>query len=165
MVVGCTGKAPAPQAACQPRGLLSVGEKIPDCSFPNFDGSTFELKSLEGTPSVLNFWASWCAPCLKEMPDFEVISKELAGRATIVGFNMLGVDGEAKEDARKFSTQRGVTYPLVFDADGIFYSHFAITPRLPTTIFLKADRTVAHRQFGPLTRAELRALIRKHLGV
>lgn len=167
LATGCTGdnQEPGSLRPCKPDGVLSLNEKLPDCEFRHFDGSTFRLQMLEGTPSVLNFWASWCEPCLKEMPDFQDVSDELGSQATIVGFNMLGVDGEIESAARRFAIERKVTYPLVFDRDGLFYAHFAVAPALPTTVLVDANGRVIHRQFGPLDKKELRALIRKHLKV
>lgn len=149
--------------ACHPKGLLSVGEALPDCSFKTFDGATFRLAELKGKPSVLNFWASWCPNCIREMPDFDAVAAENASKLRLLGFDLERVDGETEKAAREFAKERGVRYTLLFDPKGLFYAHFAGAPRLPTTIFVNAAGRVVHRQFGELNADALRALIDKHL--
>lgn len=174
LLAGCTGGGdPSARpsgtgralADCRPDGLVSIGEKIPSCSFRGFDGSVLKLTSLQGRPAVLNFWASWCTSCIKEMPDFQAVATELKEKVTIVGFDLLGVDGETESVARSFATQRGVGYPLAFDDRGLLYAHFSQRTVMPTTVFVDAQGTVAYRKFGPMSREELRAAIREHLGV
>ena len=175
LLASCTGGTPSvsptgpggstPLAACRADGLISIGEKLPDCSFRSFDGSVLKLTSLNGKPAVLNFWASWCTFCIKEMPDFQAVSSELEDQITIVGFDLLGVEGETEVSARSFSKSRGVTYPLAFDDKGLLYAHFSVRPTLPTTIFVRANGTVAFRKFGPMDRTDLRDAIRDHLKV
>lgn len=145
--------------------MVSIGEKLPDCSFRAFDGSVLELTSLRGKPAVLNFWASWCTSCIKEMPDFQEVATDLTGKIVIVGFDLLGVDGEAEATARSFATERRVTYPLAFDPRGLLYAHFSPRTIMPTTIFVDAQGTVKFRKFGQVTRDELRESIREHLNV
>lgn len=173
LLAGCTGGGPAANptgsgpalADCRPDGLVSIGEKIPSCSFRTFDGSVLKLTSLQGKPAVLNFWASWCTSCIKEMPDFQAVATELKDKVTIVGFDLLGVDGESESVARSFATGRGVAYPLAFDERGLLYAHFSQRTVMPTTIFVDAQGIVTYRKFGPLSRSELRAAIREHLNV
>ena len=70
----------------------------PDFRLLDLEGEPHRLSDIDG-PIVLNFWASWCEPCVEEMPDFEIINQELAGRVTFIGVN----DGESLETARKFA--------------------------------------------------------------
>jgi peroxiredoxin len=162
---GASSPKPGALARCEPRGLITVGEKLPDCSFRDFDGSTLTLASLAGTPSILNFWASWCSACIKEMPDFDAVARELDGKVRLIGFNLLGVDGEIESAARSFAKNRGVRYDLAFDPGGSLYAHFSANTALPTTVFVDASGIVRHRQFGELDAKGLRDAVAKHLRV
>lgn len=165
----CSGGSANPNAtpgaltACHPSGLLGVGDRLPDCAFRAWDGSVLELTSLRGKPAVLNFWATWCTFCIKEMPDFQTVAREMSGRLTVVGFDLVGVEGEVESAARRFATERGVEYVLAFDEDGLLFSHFAVRPTLPATVLVDAAGRIRLRHIGPLDAAQLRDLIRKHL--
>src|SRR6266508_2715158 len=97
-----------PFKACTPHGFTSPGEKLPDCTFEGFNGSpTLRLSELKGKPAVLNFWASWCTYCIKEMPSFQKVFSGLDGRVTFVGMDVLGLQGETKGAGRTFAKRTG----------------------------------------------------------
>jgi len=150
----------------RPQGITSVGEDVPSgCSFEDFDGQLLKLDDLLGKPTVINFWATWCTFCVDEMPALQTVYSSLGGRVWFLGADLLDVQGETRGAAKSFRTKTGVKYPLVFDTDGILFGHFATRPILPVTIFVKANGKVAFRQFGPMTVAKLRDLLRTKLGV
>ena len=92
-----------------------VGAPAPAFSLPRLDGSgDVSLASFRGKTVVLNFFASWCAPCKREAPDLESLWRQYRSDGVVV----LGVDsGDARGDARRFLGAHGVTYPIVFDPD------------------------------------------------
>jgi cytochrome c biogenesis protein CcmG, thiol:disulfide interchange protein DsbE len=153
-------------ARCEAGGITKVGDPIPlRCTFDRLDGGTLALSSLVGKPAVINFWASWCSFCIREMPDFQRVHEELAERVTFVGADLLNVEGETRGDAMRFARSTGVKYTLIWDDGGLLYEHFAARLVAPTTIFVDRAGRVAHRQLGPLTAGQLRRLIAEHLGV
>jgi thiol-disulfide isomerase/thioredoxin len=170
----CTGGKANPPAGdrCVPNKLLGEGDLIPSsCSFRTLDGTgTLSVADLVGKPAVVNFWASWCVWCIREMPAFERVHKALGDRVTFVGANLAGVEGETVELGRSYAADRGVTYGLIADTDGLLYSHFVLisatrTPVLPTTIFIDAGGRLVFRKFGPMEERELREAIGSKLGV
>lgn len=173
LATACSGDKPDPVGGrCPPDGLLGEGDLIPmECSFPDLaGGERLVLGELRGRPAVLNFWASWCTYCLKEMPAFERVHKALGDRVSFVGADLVGVDGETEALGRSYASARGVTYRLIVDSDGLLYSHFVLmtatrTPVLPTTILVDAFGRVVFRKFGPLEEKELRETLRDKLGV
>lgn len=152
-------------ARCEPRGFVSVGEALPSCEFERLEGGVLRLGDLRGKPAVLNFWASWCAFCIKEMPDFQRVYSSVSGKVTFVGADLLGVQGETRGAAEKFARSTGVRYPLIYDEGGLLYAHFSARLVMPVTVFIDAGGVVAHRQFGPLDEEELRDLLARHLAV
>jgi thiol-disulfide isomerase/thioredoxin len=160
---GPAGKGALPR--CHAQGIASVGDSAPDCVFHTLDGATLRLSELKGTPYVLNFWASWCPNCVQEMPALQKTSGEYAGRVRFLGADLLGVEGETTGAARAFAARFGVTYTSILDEGGLLYAHFS--PRLfpPTTIFIDANGVIRYRKFGPMTPPEIRANLKKYLGV
>lgn len=134
---------------------------LPQALLPRLDGEgVLDTSSFRGTPVVLNFWATWCAFCVEEMPAFESVHRTLGDTVRFVG-----VDREDSLDkARTLAEKTGVSYELVVDEDGSFFR--AIEGRgMPTTVLVASDGSIAYRHAGPLTAPELRRLIAEHLDV
>jgi thiol-disulfide isomerase/thioredoxin len=167
-ITACSGNKPGPTpASCpKPKGITSVGETIPkDCVLERLEGGTLRLGALVGKPAVINFWAAWCTFCIAEMPDFDRVFASTGNRVSFVGADLLNVDGETKALAKSFAAKTKVTYPLVYDADGLLYGHFSAQLIMPVTIFVNAKGVVAFRQFGPLNEKQIRDLLREKLKV
>ncbi len=114
---------------------------------------------LHGRPLVLNVWASWCAPCRKEMPAFEQVHQQLKDTVAF-----LGLDQNDQEDAaRRMVAETGVTYRLAADPHGQASAKLGVAG-LPTTLFIGPDGTLRGRRVGAMTAAQLRAAIRGYLG-
>jgi len=97
-----------------------------------------DLDRLKGRVVVINFWASWCAPCRAEMPDLERASRELAGEpVTFIGVNA----SDERSKAVEALAQARVTYPTVYDREGIYgglASRWSVTS-LPQTWFVDRE--------------------------
>ncbi|HEX9774603.1 MAG TPA: TlpA disulfide reductase family protein [Actinomycetota bacterium] len=165
----CSPNPPEALPPCTADSLISLGQKIPDCSFEGIGGRPdVRLSAYAGRPLVLNFWASWCAACIKEMPDIDAVATELEGRVAFVGMNMLSVQGETRVAAERFADRTGVAYDLAFDEEGRLYAHFGnvLRPLLPTTVFVDAEQRVARYKFGEFaSAAEVRAAVEDAFGV
>jgi cytochrome c biogenesis protein CcmG/thiol:disulfide interchange protein DsbE len=137
----------------------TVGAPAPDVRLAYLDGGTQQLFELKGTPVVLNFWASTCAPCLTEMPAFEEFSaahlpgpdgKNPAGVVQVVGVAV--ADPEAA--ARKMVERTGVQYRNAADPQAEVFRVFGGTS-LPRTVVIDAQGVVRDVHSGALTAAEL----------
>jgi cytochrome c biogenesis protein CcmG, thiol:disulfide interchange protein DsbE len=119
-----------------------------------------DLDALRGRVVVVNFWASWCVPCREEMPALEQASQAYAeaGRPVTV----IGVDAsDVRSAAAKFLGEVGVTYPTVYDQQGLrggVASAWSVTA-LPQTWFVARDGSRAGRIAGRLTAEDLRAKV------
>lgn len=118
------------------------------------------VEDLRGTPLVVNFWATWCAPCVAEMPALEEASARLDGKVTFVGVNYRDTD----EEARAFAGELAISYPLVVDRDGS-YLEAVDGVVMPTTLFVDAGGTIVYRYAGAVDEGQLLDLVREHLGV
>lgn len=122
------------------------------------DGSETTLADLEGTPLVVNMWATWCKPCVREMPAFQEVADENTG-VTIIGVNI----GETPDAAAKFAADLGVTYPQYTDETSALYDALSVT-NMPTTVFIGADGKVLAVHSGAMTADDLRAKIASTFG-
>jgi thiol-disulfide isomerase/thioredoxin len=111
-------------------------------------------------PMVVNLFASWCAPCIEEMPDFEKVHRDLGDEVAITGLAVRN----PPDDALGIVEQTGVTYPTFADEADEVSALFDVVG-MPTTIFLDADGTVVEVHTGELSESELRAEIDESFGV
>src|SRR5215211_7446496 len=130
------------------------GRRLPDQSFEMLDGGRATFADYLGTPLVINVWSSTCAPCVKEMPEFEKAHQELQDRVQFVGVN----NQDRVDAARRLADKTGVTYPLLRDPDGAFFAAMELAV-MPTTLFVSADGTVKDVEAGALDGDELHQLV------
>ena len=117
--------------------MAALGEPAPDFSAEVIGGGTFTLSEVLGQPVVINFWASWCAPCRTEIPDISEYA-EANPDVSVVG---IAVE-DAAAPAREFAAEVGAAYPLALGTDQIEAAY----PRLglPVTYVLDANGIVTH---------------------
>jgi thiol-disulfide isomerase/thioredoxin len=137
-----------------------VGRAAPDFVLETPDGGRLRLSDLRGRPLLVNFWASWCTPCRKEMP--EIVSAYGAWHAG--GLEVVAVDLQENEgEVRRFADDFGMTFPIVIDRTGGVGDAWRIggpTQGIPSSYFVDADGIVRARVFGPLTQQTLAADLR-----
>ncbi len=132
-----------------------------DVEFTDVDGTTGTIRDFIGDrPVVVNFFASWCPPCIGEMPDFETVSQELTGKVDFLGIAVQ----DRPEDATEIVERTGITYDWTRDIRGDIVGAAGVV-QMPTTMFISPDGTVRKVQGGALDPDELRDLIEEHLGV
>jgi thiol-disulfide isomerase/thioredoxin len=142
-----------------PQGL---GPQMPDVVLPCLGGGPDVALRAQapGRPTLVNVWASWCAPCADEAPELVAFHDKAAGRVGVVG--VLNVDVESRGLA--FSRDFGMRYPSVVDDDRVVLSAFPPGP--PVTVFLDAEGRVVHTRSGAFRDlAEIEDLVAEHLGV
>jgi cytochrome c biogenesis protein CcmG/thiol:disulfide interchange protein DsbE len=108
------------------------------------------LSDFRGRPVVVNFWASWCVPCRKEMPALEAVYEKVKDRIAFVGVN----HRDARGDALAFLRETRVRYPVGFDPDGNTATAYGLVG-IPTTIFIDESGREVERSLGKLSQDEL----------
>lgn len=129
----------------------AIGSTAPAFSLADLDGSPIHLRDLRGRPVIVNFWASWCGPCVEEFPLLRDATVRHAGHGlVVVGI----VFGDRSEAARDFMERNGATWPAAMDPGGSVASAYGILGP-PETFFIGRDGTIVARQMGPFSAASL----------
>ncbi len=137
--------------------------RVLDFTAETFDGQPVSSAQLEGTPVVVNFYASWCTVCDRELPDFQRVSERLDGQVQFLGVNPQSNDTDGAQAT--MIERNGVTYPTVRDPRDDLLRPFNTTGGLPTTLFLDGDGVVRKVHNGLLTEQLLLDEIERSLGV
>ena len=131
-----------------------AGSAFWDRSFETPVGETLSMQSLRGKPLLVNFWATWCPPCVEEFPLLDAFYRENSAK----GWQVLGVAVDRVESVQAFLRKTSVTFPVVMAGLGgteLGRSFGNQAGGLPFTVVLGADGTVAHRKMGQLTHQNL----------
>ncbi|MEO3825322.1 TlpA disulfide reductase family protein [Actinomadura sp. B10D3] len=137
-------------------------KSVRDVGGQRLDGKPFALSEFKGKVVVVNFWASWCAPCRGEAPSLQHVYDENKAK----GVEFLGVAfKDSKPNAQAFERKFKVTYPSLFDADGQVTLAFREVPpsAIPSTLVLDRQGRVAARIIGATTYSKLNPLVAKAL--
>jgi cytochrome c biogenesis protein CcmG, thiol:disulfide interchange protein DsbE len=135
-----------------------IGRPAPDVRLDDLGGAPARrLSELRGTPVLLNFWSSTCAPCLAEMPAFEQVHQRVRDRVTFVGIDV----ADTVTDGRDMVRRTGVTYANARDPRSEIFAAFGGTA-LPRTVLVDADGVVVATHSGALDETALTEFLDEH---
>jgi thiol-disulfide isomerase/thioredoxin len=134
------------------RAAPQIGFQAPDFVLSELGGEAIRLEELRGQPVILNFWASWCAPCRAEMPALEKIAQEYASKGLVM---LLVNQGESEASITPFLEGVGISAPVLLDRDLTATSLYRVNA-LPPTFFIDKDGRIQDYIIGgPMTEAYL----------
>ena len=145
----------APIAALSTQALFAA-------SFPDANGNLQTLKQWQGKIAVINFWATWCAPCREEMPELSRLQDQYRDRGLVV----LGISADDVPTLREFAKKTPVSYPLLaaeMAAMDVGVSLGNNRSVLPYTVIIQADGSIAKTFFGRVNQALLEETLLRNL--
>ncbi len=126
------------------------GFRAPDFAFEDLEGKVWRLSELRGKPVLLNFWATWCPPCRKEIPDLQAFHEQYGDRIVLLGINW----GEDPEDVKEFLERYGATYTNLLDKDGKFFVKYQLTG-LPTSYWIDEEGIIRGMWLGAMSLEDM----------
>lgn len=120
-----------------------LGKSMPDVSVQDFDGKSVKLAQFKGKPTIITFWATWCSPCIKEMPHFSKLVEEYQGKLQVLAVAV----GDTREDTLNFA-KKNPAYKVTWlfdpeeDIEASPVAKAIGLTGLPTNLFLDADGKV-----------------------
>ncbi|MCC6263762.1 MAG: TlpA family protein disulfide reductase [Bryobacterales bacterium] len=140
---------------------VNVGDRAPRFQAATSNGATIGSNNFQGELLLVNFWATWCPPCVQEMPSLEQFHQKYGKRGVIV----LGVNVDRNEQTyRQFMQRSGITFPNTFDPTAGIGAQFG-TYKYPETYLINREGRVLEKFVGPeaWTSPEVVARIERHL--
>lgn len=153
-----------PQQGGLPTSGPSVGSYAPDFELQSVDGRTVKLSDLKGKAVVVNFWATWCAPCKYEMPWFEELHKQYSSQ----GLELIGISTDdyvstkdsVRDEVAKFAKDMGVTYTILRGKESVVDSYGG-AQFLPTTFYIDRQGKIIANVTGIKGKDEIEETIKK----
>jgi peroxiredoxin len=136
-----------------PGGTLEIGDKAHNFTLLDLDGNPVSLDDFEGRPIIINFWATWCAPCRIEMPELQEAYEAYEDQGLVI----LALNEDEPVDIARayFEDEMGLTFTALQDDNSAIATAFGNFGTLPTTFFINPEGniTIIHR--GPMTFGQI----------
>lgn len=140
--VALSADANAPQPA--------INYPAPDFVLKTLSGDSFSLREARGRPVVLNFWATWCGPCQRELPALQAAAERYGDLVLIVGIDQ----GEEAATVQAYVDELGLTFPIPMDSE-FTVSELYNVRGLPTTFFIDSEGVIRHLWLGEMNSITL----------
>ena len=131
-----------------------------DFTLPDLAGESRSLSDFRGRWVLVNYWATWCPPCLEELPELELFHSKAEGRAVVLGVNMESI---SSDDLRTFVDQQFLSYPILVASENPRREQIlGPVDGLPTSYLVTPAGEVVARQVGPITAEAINAFIERY---
>jgi thiol-disulfide isomerase/thioredoxin len=129
-----------------------IPDRLPDIALPGPDGAMHRLTDWKGRPLLINFWATWCEPCRREIPLLKSLRRERAEE----GFEVVGIAIDLAAEVRKYTTAHGMDYPVLVGEQGGLdaVGAFGMDTVLPFSVFVDRSGRIVTLKVGELHRDE-----------
>lgn len=126
---------------------VRAGRMAPDFRFPDLQGKTVALSDFRGKTVLLNIWATWCRPCVEEMPSMERLYQKMKGKPfEIVA---VSVDSGGLADVQPFAKKLGLSFPILMNTDGSIRKTYGTTG-IPESFIIDPQGKIVRKIVGPL---------------
>jgi thiol-disulfide isomerase/thioredoxin len=148
--------APPPTPASAP-AAPTIPERLPEITLPGPDGAPHTLADWKGRPLLINFWATWCEPCRREIP----LLRSLRHERSRQGLEVVGIAIDDSDAVRKYIPSHGIDYPVLVGEQGGFaaISAFGMDTVLPFSVFADRAGRVITLKVGELHRQEAELIL------
>jgi len=137
--------------AAPPAPAATIGSAAPDFTLTDLSGKTVSLASLRGHPVIVNFWASWCGPCIEEFPLLQQAERDHATDGLVI----VGIVYQDRADAAaSFMSRMGASWATAMDPGGRVATSYGIYAP-PDSFFIDRNGVIAGRQIGQLSQQDL----------
>lgn len=127
-----------------------INQPAGEFELQTLEGSTIKLSDLRGKAVVVNFWATWCGPCIREMPMFDDFSRAFPDDLVILGVNVQ----ESESKVNEFVQSMNIGYPILLDLNGKVSKQFQVMA-LPDTLFIDKNGILRFHHIGILSESQL----------
>lgn len=163
-VVNNSGSEPA--QGPYPPNYVPAAQKssalAPDFTLPTTDGKMLKLSNYRGKVVIIDFWATWCPPCRKGIPDLIDIKKRYGSKGVeIIG---ISVDTDTKDDVIPFMKEKGINYPIVYGNQNVYMQYGGIRA-IPTTFVIDKEGKIVASYEGLVPKITYENHIKRILGI
>lgn len=142
------------------KGESEKGMTAPDFEVTLLSGKTVKLSDYRGKRVLLNFWATWCGPCVQEMPAFQRLSEDYPDDVVILAVNC----GESKEEVESFVQKNGYTFPIALD-ENLEASNLYPATSIPLTLIVDEEGDIVYSSYGASDADTMYAHYKEELGL
>ncbi|MGW8249320.1 MAG: TlpA disulfide reductase family protein, partial [Anaerolineales bacterium] len=145
----------APAAEALPPAEPKVGFLAPDLTLSTLDGSSIRLADLRGKNVLINYWVTWCIPCMAELPVLSQLS-QVYQEQNVVILAVNGIQQDQLGDVQQVVAELGLTQPVLLDEHESFWSTYLVQ-FLPTSFFIDSQGVIRHIMLGSATEDVIRS--------
>ena len=138
-------------------GGMQVGEVAPEFELLDTDGNTVSLASYVGQPVMINFWATWCAPCRIEMPEMQAVYEAYEEDGFVI--LALNQDESAETIIDYFYDEMNLTFTPLLDTNSVVSASYGVYGFNPSSFFIDREGVISARHIGPLTASQLESYL------
>ncbi len=149
------------QPQIQTQNNPAIGSQRPEFAAMDLDGQLRNIKEWDNKVILLNFWATWCPPCKKEIPDFIELQKDYGDQ----DFQIIGIAIDDEQVVQEYVTEIGMNYPnMVVESEGVGLAkrYGNGIGALPYTVIINRDGEISHTIMGELSKMRAKELLEEH---
>jgi len=151
LLSGCSGETQTPVTS----GPVAVDQSAPDFTLSDLNGRSYTLSQLRGKVVIVNFWATWCPPCRKEMPSMEQLHRELSGEGLVL--LAINIEKDGRRTVAQFLSSNPHSFPILLDEQEVVQKRYGVY-QFPESFIIRKDGIIDDKVIGAIDWAEPRTV-------